>query len=114
MTIIREISTWAPSSSIERFDASKRAEGWANIDIPVSPLTPRRTPGVIQTSSTEILIFGGFAQGKELKASYRFNVHTQTITKYMKGSEITSVDAHSFSTLQNSMIKDYSNNRGRD
>mmetsp|Transcript_41818 Transcript_41818/g.55135 ORF Transcript_41818/g.55135 Transcript_41818/m.55135 type:complete len:172 (+) Transcript_41818:659-1174(+) len=87
MTFIREEHHWQPSNSIGRFESSDKAAGWATLLIPLSPLTPRRTPGVVQVRSTEILIFGEQAEGagaKVLKASYRFDVHTQTITKYNK------------------------------
>ena len=86
MTIITEKLRWEPSASIERFDSTKKFEGWSTISIPVSPLTPRRTPGVVQTSPTEILIFGGFARNKDLRATYRFNTYTETIVKYAKVS----------------------------
>ena len=64
MTIIRERVSWQPTNTIERFDTNRQAKGWASLDIPMSPLTPRRTPGAVQVNSFEILIFGGVATGK--------------------------------------------------
>mmetsp|Transcript_1140 Transcript_1140/g.1501 ORF Transcript_1140/g.1501 Transcript_1140/m.1501 type:complete len:103 (-) Transcript_1140:230-538(-) len=82
MTIIRELSHWEPTNSIERLDTTNKSNVWSIMNIPISPLTPRCTPGCVQTSPTEILIFGGSTKGKELRASYRFNVFTETVTKF--------------------------------
>jgi len=90
MVIIKERVNWTPTNSIERLDTQNKARGWTTLDIPLSPLTPRRTPGVVQVSSSEILIFGGQARGKQLKASFRLDTRTCTITKGLKsiGAEL--------------------------
>ena len=59
MLIIKEEFNWQASNTIERMDSSKKLEGWMPLNIPESILTPRRNPGVVQTSQNEILIFGG-------------------------------------------------------
>ena len=72
--IIQEKESWVPSNTIERFDPLSRAAGWSKIEIFDSPLTARRCPGVLQTSESEISIFGGLQGSKEFKARYIFNV----------------------------------------
>ena len=47
MTIIQEEFHWRMSNSIERLDAFKKHLGWAPIEIPDTPLSVRRSPGVV-------------------------------------------------------------------
>lgn len=47
MTIIMEKFHWTPTASIERLDSFKKATGWQRLEIPNSPLTPRKNPGVL-------------------------------------------------------------------
>ena len=88
MTIIQEEFHWRRSNSIERLDAFKKHLGWAPIEIPDTPLTVRRSPGVVQVSLNEILIFGGAAEN-ELKAIYHWNVKDNTIRKSKSGSQFS-------------------------
>ncbi len=63
MVIIKEEFHWQATNTIERFDAANKTAGWLPMNIPDTPLVPRRSPGVLQVSGSEILIFGGSKAG---------------------------------------------------
>ena len=85
MVIVIEKLAWVVTNAIERLDTYNRAEGWHKYEIfGPSHLTPRQTPGVLQVSSSEILIFGGRSPGLEttpLRALYKLNVNRNKIKK---------------------------------
>ena len=72
------------SNTIEMFDSQSKAKGWVPVDIPETPLTVRRSPGIIQINAQDILIFGG-SSDKTLKAIYRYNVNNSTIRRINTG-----------------------------
>lgn len=87
MTIIKEELHWRMTNSIERLDSFYKHKGWLPIEITDNTLSMRRSPGVVQISLNEILIFGGHSSDKELKAVYFWNVPNNSIRRIVKKTD---------------------------
>ena len=84
ISFIKEEFYWRMSNTIEMFDSQSKAKGWVPVEIPETPLTVRRSPGLVQINAQDILIFGG-SSDKTLKAIYRYNVNNSTIRRINTG-----------------------------
>ena len=74
----------ARSRTVERFSykdwTTNGVSSWARVDI-LNDFEERLLPGVIQTSMTEISIYGGFGKNCALKDCLKYDLLNQKVTR---------------------------------